>query len=196
MRATKATIRQRVEEVLTLRLSGAEFWNIRQFAAEQQWGVSERQLWRYVERSDAILAEHLEADRDKIVRRHVAMRRSLYARAMQTGDWRAALAVLDCEAKLLGLFAPTKVAPTTPDGAEEWNATDDDRHALLAAALARLGLALGPAGGGRPPDPDGPAVAGPGPAADAGRPDPGPVAGGSAPLPLPPPADAGGPADR
>jgi hypothetical protein len=54
------------------------------------------------------------------------------------------LQVKEHRAKVLGLYAPTKVAPTTPDGKEAWDSidlTDDDRarriEALLAAARAR-----------------------------------------------------------
>jgi hypothetical protein len=54
------------------------------------------------------------------------------------------LQVKEHRAKVLGLYAPTKVAPTTPDGKEAWDSidlTDEDRakriEALLAAARAR-----------------------------------------------------------
>jgi hypothetical protein len=184
MKATKATIRQRVEEVLQIRLAGAEFWNIRQYAAEKEWHVSDRQLWRYVAQTDQLLAEQLDKDRDKILNRHVAQRRTLYARAVQTGDYRAALAVLADEAKLWGLYAPQKLAPTTPDGETEWHASDDDRDAILTTALARLGLTLGPARGHGQTDPGGPPLAGPGPADGTGGVDPGPLAAATAPLPL------------
>ena len=43
-------------------------------------------------------------------------RRALYARAIKTNDIRTALSVLKDEAALEGLYPPTKVAPTTPDG--------------------------------------------------------------------------------
>ena len=43
-KATKAEILERVEEVLRVRLDGAQFHDIRQYASEKQWGVSDRQL--------------------------------------------------------------------------------------------------------------------------------------------------------
>lgn len=62
-----------------------------------------------------------------------------------------------------------KLAPTSPDGEEPYRATDDEARAIVAAALARLGLELGAAGGGGPPGPDGPALGPPGgPAAGGG----------------------------
>lgn len=54
------------------------------------------------------------------------------------------LQVKEHRAKVLGLYAPSKVAPTTPDGREAWDLidlSDEDRarriEALLAAARAR-----------------------------------------------------------
>src|SRR5215472_12656826 len=53
---------------------------------------------------------------------------------------------IELRCKILGAFAAVKIAPTTPDGQEEWHANAADTHAVLCAAFARLGLALGPAG--------------------------------------------------
>jgi hypothetical protein len=109
MKSSKTTVRQRVEEVLDLRLSGAEYVDIRRHAEEQGWGVGARQLQRYVAAGDAILADTLEKDREKQLNRQVAQRRALYARAMSVSDYRTALATLDSEAKLLDLFPSTKL---------------------------------------------------------------------------------------
>ena len=79
MKATQAQIEQRVSEVLKLRVAGAEFDDIRQYAAAQQWDVSERQLWRYVAASDEALAAAVEKDWSKLLARHLAQRRLLYA---------------------------------------------------------------------------------------------------------------------
>jgi hypothetical protein len=116
MKATKAQIQARVEEVLAIRLDGAEFWHIREYArekeqeegspwhlAEGQKPLSDPQLWRYIARADKLIAESCRASRKKLLRRHLAQRRSLYAKAVSAGDYRAALACLDSETKLLGL---------------------------------------------------------------------------------------------
>ena len=57
MKATQAVIAQRVEKVLELRLKGAEFLDIKQYAAappapEKPWGIKDRQLWEYIRRAD------------------------------------------------------------------------------------------------------------------------------------------------
>jgi hypothetical protein len=115
MKATRATVRQRVESVMKLRLLGAEFHDLRAFANEEDaetgrpWNVSDRQLWRYCHQADALLEKNLEKDKGKLFARHIGQRRALYARAMESGDWKAALAILKDEAELLGLY-PIKPA--------------------------------------------------------------------------------------
>jgi hypothetical protein len=116
-KATKAAVAQRVEEVLRIRLDGAQFWDVREYAREKEaeegsaWQLSEGskplsdgQLWRYIAAADKLIAESCRASRKKLLRRHLAQRRNLYAKALAQGDVRAALACLDSEAKLTGLF--------------------------------------------------------------------------------------------
>ncbi len=156
MKSSKAEVLNRVEAVYKLRLGGAEFHDIREYAAapEQGWGVSDSQLWRYVRAADKLMKDRLDAKAEHLLARHLLQRRQLYAHAMGAGDYRTALAVLQDEAKLEGLYPPTKVAPTNPEGTKEYAAdlTDADR----AAALARLYAAVGagtrgaPAGGQAP----------------------------------------------
>jgi hypothetical protein len=115
MKATQAQMKERVSAVLKLRVAGAEFIDVREYARAQQWGVSDSQLWRYVAKSDDALAAAVEKDRSKLLARHLAQRRLLYAKAVETGDWRAALAVLKDEAELQHLYdPPASEAPTIP----------------------------------------------------------------------------------
>jgi hypothetical protein len=122
MKASKATVQQRVEQVLKIRLLGAQFHDVREYAQANDpetgrpWNVSDGQLWRYIKASDDLLAETLEHNREKLLNRHVAQRHTLYARAMEAGDWRAALAVLDSEGKLLDLFPTKKLELGGKDG--------------------------------------------------------------------------------
>lgn len=114
MKATQTQVEQRVAEVLALRLAGADFPDILQYAAVKQWNVKERQLWNYVEKADERLAETTERDRGKLLRLHLAQRRLLYAKALESGDWRGALAIKKDEAQLLGLY--DSPPPALPDG--------------------------------------------------------------------------------
>src|SRR4051812_35163319 len=115
-KSPQAIVQQRVQEVLTIRLLGAEFSDIVQYAAEKGWDVQERQLWNYVAQSDELLATTLEQDREKLLNRHVAQRRALFAKAMSVADLGAARAVLKDEAELLGLYPAKRTEITGKDG--------------------------------------------------------------------------------
>jgi hypothetical protein len=149
MKATKAEIQQRVEEILQIRLAGAEFWDIRQYAAEKGWQVSDRQLWRYIRQADQLLARVLEKDRDKLLNRHLAQRRALLAKAMSIADYRTALAVLKDEAELQGLYDHSQLpgpGGTAPELSPESRLAELAR--LLDAARTRAaGLPAPPASG-------------------------------------------------
>jgi len=114
---SKAIITRRTEEVLRIILDGAEVgWDLCEYVREQEktegsiWFVAEgekplsySQIRRYAVKAEKLIAESCRASRKKLLRRHLARRRNLYAKAVSQGDIRAALAVLDSEAKMLGL---------------------------------------------------------------------------------------------
>jgi hypothetical protein len=117
MKATKAQVEARVNEVIRIRLDGAEIWDLRNYVrekeqeagspwqlAEGQRPLSDSQLWRYLAEADKRLAESCRASRKRLLRRHLARRRNLYTRALAQGDIRAALAAARDECELLGLY--------------------------------------------------------------------------------------------
>jgi hypothetical protein len=118
MKSTKAEVLKRVEEVFKLRLGGAEFADIVQYAAapERNWGVAERQLWNYIRAADRLVRERFDARAGHLLARHLLQRRTLYAHALGAGDFRTALAVLQDEAKLEGLYPATRTELTGRDG--------------------------------------------------------------------------------
>jgi hypothetical protein len=166
-KADKAQALRRVDDILRIRLDGAQWWDVRDFVREKEgesgsaWclaegeaPLSDGQIRRYQQRADKLLYESHERSRRKLFRRHLAQRRNLYARAVTTGDVRTALACLDSEAELLGLFPPKKVAPTTPDGRDPWapalrSLSDEELAALARDAARRAGEVS--AGEGGPP---------------------------------------------
>src|SRR5262249_8340988 len=107
MKSDKVAVNKRVEEVLEFRLLSAPFRAIRQHAADAGWNVSERQLWRYIEKSDKILAEERERDREKNFNKAIAQRDALFGRAVSVSDYRTAHGILQDRDQLLGLY-PTK----------------------------------------------------------------------------------------
>jgi hypothetical protein len=145
--STDTVIAARVEEVLQLRLNGAEFYDLKAHAKEQGWDVTDRTLWRYSAAADDLLAESLEKDREKLLRRHLAQRRSLYARALQDGDYRTGLAILRDEADLHGLYPAKKVQMSGATAPAPEAMTDAERAAAIQQIHARFGLPPGSAGG-------------------------------------------------
>jgi hypothetical protein len=117
MKATAATIQARVEDILRIRLDGAQPWDVREYVRAREragaapWAIpeggkplSDSQLRRYGRRADEMVRDSCRANRGKLLREQIAQRRKLYARAAGAGDTRTALAVLDSLARLLGLF--------------------------------------------------------------------------------------------
>ncbi len=103
--STSAVVKQRVEEILRIRIDGAQFHDVVQYGTEKAWGVSERQIGKYIAAADQLLVERLEKKRKPTIARHIAQREALYARCINAADFRTALAVLADLAKLKGIYA-------------------------------------------------------------------------------------------
>jgi hypothetical protein len=134
-RPTKAQVEQRTLEVLGIRLQGAAFWDVKEMIREREqalekddkqpnpWklaegakSLSDGQIWRYIAKADKLMISDLLASRKKMLRRHRARREYLYGAAVQQGDVRAALSVLDSDARLCGLFPATSMELTGKRG--------------------------------------------------------------------------------
>jgi hypothetical protein len=119
-RASKATKQQRIEEILSIVLDGAQApHDLRAFVREKEseegsvWylqdgqnPLSDSQIRRYAAEADKLIAESCRASRKKLIRRHRARRENLYAKAVLSGDLRTALAVLRDQAELEALYPP------------------------------------------------------------------------------------------
>jgi len=115
--ARKELVEARVRDLVRILLDGAEpGWDVCEtvreweqdkdsawFVPEGQKPLSYSQIRRYVQKADKLIAESCRASRKKLLRRHLARRRSLFALAVHQGDVRAALACMDSEAALLNL---------------------------------------------------------------------------------------------
>jgi hypothetical protein len=74
MKAAKAEIMKRVEAILEIRLAGAEFADIRKYAQENGWQVSDGQLWRYIRKTDDLLAQSRREVRSRLAKLRWARR--------------------------------------------------------------------------------------------------------------------------
>lgn len=120
-RPTKEQVDARVNDLLRVMLDGARSWDIPEYVRQQEqeqgspWQPTEgqeplsySQIRRYAKKAEALIVKDCKANRQKLLNRHLAQRRSLYAKAVSQGDCRAALVILDSEAKLLALFPETE----------------------------------------------------------------------------------------
>ena len=152
-KATNAEIALRVEEVLRIRLDGAQFHDIVQYAAEKGWNLKDRQIREYMSRADDLLVERQENKRKRLVALHLARRDALYARAVNAADYRTALAIASDAAKLQGLYpvvqAKIEVPNVLGDLIREAVRHDLDARNQSQATGSDPGQP-GPAGGGGP----------------------------------------------
>jgi hypothetical protein len=129
MKTPKVVVQQRVEDVLQLKLIGAQFAEIRRYVAEREAGkkppwtipkggkpVSERTLWRYLQQADSLIARGFREGRKRALRRHLAQRQALFARCLKASDFANARLVLADEAQLAGLYPATKTEVTGKGG--------------------------------------------------------------------------------
>lgn len=166
MRASDARIAKRVEEFVQVILDGAEAHDLRLYVSERRaepdspWApaagekpLSDRQIRRYAARAEVVIAESCRTSRKRLVRRHLARRRNLYAKAVSQGDIRTALAVLTDEARLMRLYDPAPVRQAAGGAAGPMAAADVvrvlsdrlrqlDRADLPPDELARLSATL------------------------------------------------------
>jgi len=150
-KATKDEINARIEEILRIRLDGAQLHDIVQYAAEKQWGVNVRQLRTYINRADDLLVERQERKRSRLIARHIAMRESLAARSINAADYGTALRILSDLAKLQDLYTDSrelrdlvKLATAQAERLRELEARLDTQRTSPAAEAERP--ADGPAG--------------------------------------------------
>jgi hypothetical protein len=70
--------------------------------------VSDGQLRRYIAKSDEALAVAVEKDRAKLFAKHLARRELVYAKCVEVGDFKGALACLKDQAELENMYPPAK----------------------------------------------------------------------------------------
>jgi hypothetical protein len=128
-KATKALAEARTRDILRIMLDGAEpGWDICEFVREQEqqegshWYVGEgqplsySQVRRYVQKAEDLIRESCRTSRKKLLRQHLAMRRSLYGKAVSQGDIRAAVAVLKDLGELQNVYPPKRRVVSGADG--------------------------------------------------------------------------------
>jgi len=152
-KTSKAQVLLRLMAIVRIRLDGAKEWDVSEYVREQEqtdgspWKLSkgqtpltDRQIRRYIERADETIAESTESKTLDLLVRHFARRENLYAKAVNAGDIRTALAVLRDEAELRGFYPPRRTELTGKGGGPlqyEHVPTDAERVAGITALLDR-----------------------------------------------------------
>lgn len=108
---------ERIAKIMTLRKSGATFEQIGQVMGctmQNAFGIVTRQLAKI----NAAASESTEEVRRLELERLDALMMGQWKQATggHQGAVQAVLRIMERRAKILGLDAPTKIAPTTPDG--------------------------------------------------------------------------------
>jgi hypothetical protein len=131
--AHKAMMQRRIDDVLRWRLRGASFRDVCKSVRELEkvagsaWFVdsggkalSRKSLERYRQKADKEMLLTRESNRERLIAYHLARREDLYHEARIKGELGTALAVLKDIATLRGLYPPSKVAPTNPEGDQSY----------------------------------------------------------------------------
>jgi hypothetical protein len=122
-KASRATVEARIQEIVELRLGGAEYIDIVDPAGRNRdengqpiepWGVKRSQIFRYIQEADKRIAGYFDARAPSLLARHLLQRRRLYAHSMEMRDLKTALAILKDEALLEQLYQAA-APPTPPD---------------------------------------------------------------------------------
>ena len=138
-KSTNYEIIQRVKLVIDFLLDGLSRYEILEYTREN-WKLSRAQTDIYISRANTRIGRMAnKAEQHSFDSIRVRLERQ-YRRSIQTKDSRLTLAVLDKMCKLYGLDKPIKIAPTTPDGENEYTGTPKEIgfrvRKLLEAALA------------------------------------------------------------
>ncbi len=100
---TRAEKSARIREVQGQILDGTPDPEIWDYLCSEH-GLCVRSAQRYTREAWASLKVEIEADRDKLLASHLAMRRTVFLRAMRENTLKVAVMVLKDEAQLLGLY--------------------------------------------------------------------------------------------
>jgi len=151
-KSTVIEYQKRVELVRQLLLSGTESHAIVRVVSEK-YEITPRMVENYIraakQRIMVYSKEKFPLIEAEMIAEHISLRRDIRRRAQAAGDLKAELAAARDEAQLIGLYAPTKIAPTTPDGQGEWLISEIARERGITADEARrlidtLAIAVAP----------------------------------------------------
>jgi len=135
-KADKIEYEQRVDVVLGLMARGWRKVRIVQNVSKT-WDVTSRQAYNYARSAEKRIAAIGQRKREGLLDELLARHDDLRDKGYGDRDHRLVLDVDKEDAKLLGLYPPTKIAPTDPTGEKEYAGLSDDERARRIAALLK-----------------------------------------------------------
>jgi hypothetical protein len=155
---TKKQVAERVEAIARLCLEGKGYREIAEFCGKNGWPTCPSQVYVYIRRADALIARHVETNRNSLFGQRIARRNALWARAVEKGDLATALKVEESQTALLGFgLKPNQASRTTQVQVNNVipSMCAEEREELCRMCLARLGRADPPKDRIGQPAPDG-----------------------------------------
>ena len=131
---------QRISDVLQMRLAGAQFHDILQYAKEN-WGAgsSRSQVCLYIQWTNEALAKARDKDREKMITLGLARRESIYANCVRGGDYGTALSTLKDISALEGHY-PEKGQQNHAGGNTYINISIEERKRRISSVAEELGI--------------------------------------------------------
>lgn len=103
--ATHIEIKERVDKIFHLIMEGDfEFSKVKRLSEEEGWGVTDRQLYNYIDRADDKFEEIADIHREKEFGKALFSLNLLFKKALKKTDYRTCLAVIKERNKLLGFY--------------------------------------------------------------------------------------------
>lgn len=105
-KGTKAEINARIHEITELLSQGAARWRIMRHAAEEGWGISERQMDTYISRATKLIAAQYEQEREQFVAVQLASLDDLADKATRDRQYSAAVGARATILRVIGADTP------------------------------------------------------------------------------------------
>jgi hypothetical protein len=115
-KATDAEINARIAKVYSLLLNGQKRRGVLQYAAKNEWGISDRQVDEYIKRATVILQEQSKEELDYARAMSINRHDDLYFRSMSINDFKTALAIQKSRDEISGVRNTGKMEVTGKNG--------------------------------------------------------------------------------
>jgi hypothetical protein len=142
-KATRAEIISRIEQVVELRLGGAEQAQVVEYGNAREWSVGPRMIRKYIAAADKKIGKQAEQNRSRNIGLHIGRRMNVLRRAMANDDLKTALAVLKDLAALQALYPEQAVKLQFVDQTPRRNILSKaEQEELRVMCLKRLAIDL------------------------------------------------------